>query len=395
MKKVITAVIDAGSSGTRLFLYEVQPGRYPVVMKLAEVEHSVMPNGDREDGINNFVHPLAPHLEEEVIPLIIHPLLNSIRPRLSELGIDTGEVEVHLFATAGMRYSERMFGSDAIARFYDRIRHGINQARFVAGQIRTIDGQTEEGVWTWINLNDLERDVFRTDTPPLGVIEIGGSSAQFSFPVEPHSANKENIYMVAINGRQFDLYCKSYMGLGQDDARKSMRIKLGEASSCCFPSGFSSELDLGDVLDGVGQYHLSHDGDYQFERCDSIYEQIIEEKIQNNPLPKVESVNVEFVGIDAVYHSTKYWNIEHDPMRLAAMLIDRSLQAKHFPGIEANEFVQAQAANATYVRALLFGTRGLFTCCPERMIRALPSKTDEEGTRLTWTRGYLLQKFAN
>ena len=135
---------------------------------------------------------------------------------------------------------------------------------------------------------------------------------------------------------------------------------------------------------------------YNFDQLSqSDLNELIEEKIQNNPLPKVESVNVEFVGTDAIYHSTKYWNIEHDPMRLAAMLIDRSLQAKHFPGIEANEFVQAQAANATYVRALLFGTRGLFTCCPERMIRALPSKTDEEGTRLTWTRGYLLQKFAN
>ena len=394
MEKFITAVIDAGSSGTRLFLFDVQPGAYPIVKKIAEVEHSTMPNGEREDGINNFVHPLAPNLEAQVVPMIVWPLLNSIRPQLYSLGVEPSQVSVHLFATAGMRYSAKMFGVQAIEHFYDRIRHGINQAGFALGEVRTIDGQREEGVWTWINLNDLERDVFRTDASPLGIVEVGGSSAQLSFPVDTDYPHKESVQIVTINGRTFNLYCKSYMGLGQDDARKAMRIKLGEASACCFPKGFRAENDFGDVLDGVGQYRLSEDGRYHFSDCHAIYEQIIKDVVMNDPMPSVDEIKIDFVGTDAIFHATRYWMVEHNPIQLAAMLIDQSLSLDMFPGIESNEFIQAQAANATYVHALLFGEQGLFKNRHQQLLSALPGKSENNGTHLTWTRGYLLQKFA-
>lgn len=59
-----------------------------------------------------------------------------------------------------------------------------------------------------------------------------------------------------------------------------------------------------------------------------------------------------------------------------------------FVGIDEREFVQAQAANATYVLVLL---ERLFAGTGRRLLRAVPSRRDGE-TMLSWTRGYLLAR---
>ncbi len=394
MKKDITAVIDAGSSGSRLFLYEFTPGLYPVITKIAEYEHAVMPNGKREEGINNFVCPSNSDLESCVFPLVIAPLLNSILPILAQMSVPPGDVEVNLLATAGMRYAEKMFGHQAVLDFYDQIRSGIEASGFTAGEIRTIDGQREEGVWTWLNFNDVELDIFRTGKSAMGIVEVGGSSLQLSFPVSKDFESDECVQFLCINGRDIRLYCKSYLGLGQDDARKAMRVKLAEQSSSCFPVGFPAQHDLGDVLDGVGHYRLARSGDFDFVGCNSVYEEIILDKVENNPMPNVAALQVEFVGTDATFHATRYWNVENDPLRLAAMIMDQCLTMDKFPGIESNEFIQAQAANSTYIRTLLFGRHGLFSARPDQFVKTVSNKTDSGHTRLTWTRGYLLLKHA-
>ncbi len=394
MKKIITAVIDAGSSGSRLFLYEVLPGLYPVVTKIAEYEYAVMPNGKREEGINNFVCPSSPEVESSVFPLVIQPLLDSILPILAQMSVQPAEVEVNLLATAGMRYAEKMFGHQAVLNFYDQIRCGIQASGFMTGEIRTTDGQREEGVWTWLNFNDVELDLFRTDTSAMGIVEVGGSSLQLSFPVSKEFESDECVQLICINGREIRLYCKSYMGLGQDDARKEMRIKLAEQSSRCFPTGFPAQHDQGDVLDGVGHFRLARTGDFDFTGCNAVYEDIILNKIKSDPMPDIGALQVEFVGTDAIYHATSYWKVENDPLRLAAMIMDQCLTMDKFPGIESNEFIQAQAANSTYIRTLLYGRHGLFSACPNQLVKAVSNKTDSGHTRLTWTRGYLFLKHA-
>lgn len=393
MQKKYHAVIDAGSSGTRLFLYEVTAGAYPLVELIAEFENSTMPNGEREDGINNFIDPLRPELANQVVPLIIVPLLKQTKGLLAGLDVKPAGVVIDLFATAGMRYTEQMYGPEVVNDFYRGIALGIAVEGFQAGQVRTCDGEHEEGLWTWINLNDLERDIFRTDSQPLGIVEVGGSSAQFSFPKSDRLIGIGSDRSVLINGRKFGVQCKTYLGLGQDDARKMMRIHLSDKASVCFPKEFSPDHDIGDVLDGVGHYKLTVPGCYQFEDCDSAYESIIQRVDADNKLPDLSLADIDFVGTDAVYHATNYWKIADDPMQISQMILAHCSDSNKFPGIETNEFVQAQAANATYVRALLFGQRGLFSREPARLIRAVPNKAAGK-TRLTWTRGYLLESYA-
>lgn len=388
------AVVDAGSSGTRLFLYQVAAGNYPEVELVAEIENSVMPNGEKEDGLNNFVDPVRPELATQAFNLTIGPLLKRVKNILAEHAVMPMDVTVDLFATAGMRYSEQMYGSEPVEALYRAIANGIDAAGFQSGEVRTCDGEQEEGIWTWINLNDQERDIFRTGNEPLGIVEVGGSSAQFSFPASDALAGVGSCRKVSINGRQFDVQCKTYLGLGQDDARKMMRVNLGEKATACFPEKFSHEHDVGDVLDGIGHYKLTASGCYRFEACDTAYEEIIQGIDAANPIPDLSKALVDFVGTDAIYHATNYWDIAQDPALIAQMILTYCREVDAFPGIETNEFIQAQAANATYVRALLFGTRGLFRQEPARLTRAVPNKVAGK-TRLSWTRGYLLQKYAS
>jgi len=385
-----TAVIDAGSSGTRLFLYKVVPGKYPVVQKISEYEFAVMPSGAKEDGLNNFVNPDNPALEREAGPQIIVPLLNAIRPILSDLGLETSAVEVNLFATAGMRFAESKYGARHIASFYKHLQECIHAEGFLVGEVRTIEGGREEGVWTWVNLNDLQYDIFRTDTEAVGIVEVGGSSAQFIYPLADLPELAADTHSVNINNKSYRVFSKSYLGLGQDDARKAMREQAGELGSCvCFPTGFRAEHDSGDIIDGVASFKLATDGAYDFDACTDFYDQIIQHLLQLNGHPKLDSFPGKFIGIDGAYYTAKYWAIQNAPQQLLSMIQEKCHDLACFESIEHSEYIQMHSANATYLNALLFGRHGLFKNNPDQIEKFIPTKTAQH-TELTWTRGYLL-----
>jgi hypothetical protein len=385
----LTAVIDAGSSGTRLFLYRVEPGALARVEKLLEQEFPTMASGDKEDGINNFVRPDDLATQATVVPEIIDPLLEHARAFLVRLGVEPAAVEVNLLATAGMRYAEGLHGRPAIDRLYDTIRAGIRSHGFSVGEVRTTCGSEEEGIWTWINLNDVLSRTFDGDQQPVGIVEVGGSSLQLTFPTDEDPDVVPHVHRIELNGRRFAVSCRSFLGLGQDDARKEMRRRLGpEGSAVCFPVGFRAAVDHGDVLDGVGVHRLSVNGRYEFGACSATYESIVRDRLAAAGIPDLAHARGDFVGIDGVYYATEPWGIEEQPERLVEMIPTQCGTVANFPGIDEREFVQSHAANATYVHVLLIR---LFEGTGRRLVRAVPSRRDGD-TILTWTRGYLLAR---
>jgi hypothetical protein len=384
-----TAVIDAGSSGTRLFLYRVEPGPFARVEKLLEKEFPTMASGAKEDGINNFVRPDDPAAEATVVPEIIDPLLEHAREFLAGLGVEPAQVEVNLLATAGMRYAEGLHGRPAIERLYGTIHAGISRHGFQLGEVRTTCGSEEEGVWTWINLNDVLYHAFEGGHEPVGIVEVGGSSLQLTFPTDEDPDAVAHVHRVELAGRRFAVSCRSFLGLGQDDARKEMRRRLGpEGSAVCFPGGFRAATDHGDMLDGVGMHRLATDGRYDFPACSAAYGDIVQDRLAAAGIPDLTHACGDFVGIDGVYYATEPWGIAHEPERLAELIPDRCHTVANFPHIDERELVQAQAANATYIQALL---ARLFRDSGRRLVRAVPTRQDGE-TLLTWTRGYLIRR---
>jgi hypothetical protein len=93
-------------------------------------------------------------------------------------------VEVNLLATAGMQCAERLHGRPAVESLYGVIRDGVGRHGFTVGDVRTTCGSEEEGIWTWINLNDMLVRAFDEGHEPVGIVEVGGSSLQLTFPTD-------------------------------------------------------------------------------------------------------------------------------------------------------------------------------------------------------------------
>lgn len=249
-----TAIFDAGSSGTRISLYRVKPslpGGKAVVSALftkyfddegindfmsnkGEVDVSVLPDKKLPNGCTK-VNGLG---QDDVGPCVLQPLLNYLTLKLPA-GVKPGDVKIELFSTAGMRTEDRKnggaFTSTQIENFYNNklkqyvrstaLRDGAIYSH--VGEFKTINGNSEEGVWTWINLNDVYYDTFshkgRCGDAPIGDIEVGGSSMQIAFPTKEPPDEAKNIYNVNINGCSINVFSKTFLGLGSDDARKFMR----------------------------------------------------------------------------------------------------------------------------------------------------------------------------
>jgi Golgi nucleoside diphosphatase len=252
---IYTAIFDAGSSGTRISLYEVTPG----------LKATIVPKGitgfDYDDsGINDFMSGQGtigtsglPNQQlpsgcsgtsnlgqSDVGPCVLQPLLNYVTTQLP-VGIAASSVKIELFATAGMRTEDikngGAFTSAQITNFYDNIMKPYVRTTQLTGGVtynnvgdfKTINGNSEEGVWSWINLNDVFYNTFTTQgtcgNSPIGNFEVGGSSMQVAFPVTNTSvaSDANNIYQVNINGCAIKVYSKTFLGLGGDDARKFMR----------------------------------------------------------------------------------------------------------------------------------------------------------------------------
>lgn len=250
---IYTAIFDAGSSGTRISFYEVTPSSKANIVLIGTTDYD-------DSGINDFMSgqgtigisdpAFGGRLpngcsgtsnlgQNQVGPCVLQPLLDYVTTKLG--GIAASSVKIELFATAGMRTEDikngGAFTSTQITNFYDNIMKpyvrttqltgGVTYSN--VGDFKTINGNSEEGVWSWINLNDVFYNTFTTQgscgNAPVGNFEVGGSSMQVAFPVANTSvaSDANNIYQVNINGCAIKVYSKTFLGLGGDDARKFMR----------------------------------------------------------------------------------------------------------------------------------------------------------------------------
>lgn len=111
--------------------------------------------------------------QDQVGPCVLQPLLDSLTTQLPS-GVTASNVKIELFGTAGMRTEDikngGAFTSAQIANFYNNIMKLYMQTTTLnggalysnAGSFKTINGDSAEGVWSWINLNDVYYNTFAT-----------------------------------------------------------------------------------------------------------------------------------------------------------------------------------------------------------------------------------------
>lgn len=193
------AIIDAGSSGSRLYVYEISKDGKSI-NTLFNAKKDLPLSNVHNDGVAIYIDSITSQYKtNETIPL-------------------------YVLATAGMRNVDSIKAS----RIYSEMK-GKTINKYNIKDAKTISGRYE-GLYAWIALNyeykklgysvsTPQKPLTYTSSSTLGIIEIGGASMQIAFATQPSDVyNKENL----IDRKGFSrIYCKSYLGGGVDEIFKN------------------------------------------------------------------------------------------------------------------------------------------------------------------------------
>jgi hypothetical protein len=219
-------VFDAGSSGTRLYLYAKNGAQW--------TEHP----GPRTGALADPVRQIRGKTHADIDAVTSDVMAQLERIRTAGPAASNGRPEWPAFdwpsrctvtdamvlATAGMRIAEqedparsRELWSTLQRKLQERMGNGVRVSA------RTLTG-FEEGLFAWLAVREQRPD------QRFGIAEMGGASSQVTFPCPGCDPTDDAVRTVQIKGHPVQMYSYSFLGLGQDEAPKT----LGMAPSCSY-----------------------------------------------------------------------------------------------------------------------------------------------------------------
>lgn len=350
-------VVDAGSSGSRVYVYQINPtNALPVISDIYESSNKL--------GLATFA--ANPSTAGGVG---IQPLLSSaINFMNATYGVPPQQIRASVMGTAGMR----LIAESTQTAIYQSVTNTIVNDGLILGDVGTITGQNE-GLYSWTDVNYLQNN-FNGAQSTNGIVEVGGASAQVAFSSPTTGAN---IVSTTINGLSYNVYAISYLGLGQDQAIAAMQVQNPSTKGACYPTGYTSS---------------SITGAFNFSTCTSNYATVTGNYGESLSAMSTQSgfSSNNFIGLSSVYYALDFWGITQTPTQLVPMINGTcnlswvDMQAS-YPG---NKYLSNQCANATYMNQFLYGSLKLGSS-------QLTSLNTVNGTALTWTLGYLLLYLSN
>jgi hypothetical protein len=365
------AVVDAGSSGSRIHLYQASRNSEGMVITgIAQMESA------GGDGLSSYQAQ-----SEQAGPQGMQPLLQALNDWLLARRIARDSVPVDVLATAGMRLLEQNDGSAAQA-IYRSVHRTILDNGYRAGELRTISGD-EEGLYAWVDVNYLHGN-FRQGRRTAGLVEVGGASAQVAY--ETSQRDHPHVHAVSIGGASYRVLSVSFLGLGQNEARKAMISASGPKDNPCYPNNDKGSppgrFDAGAIVSGH----------YRYARCEDIYQTVLLAFRVRDKAIADDFGSGDFIGISSVYHALKNWHVLDRPAMLSQELERQcggtdawSLKVVPAQG-GASGFAQTACANGTFINTLLFDPRHGLGLSGER----IHGVGQINGQSPSWTRGYLL-----
>ncbi|EJD74794.1 hypothetical protein, variant [Loa loa] len=223
-------VIDAGSTGSRLFLYkyrsvndreliDVKPvmdelSFRPVVKKITPGLSSFR---DKPEDAAEYIKPLLDYAVE-FIPLNKH-LYTSL----------------FIFATAGMRLLPIEEQSEILRNLHQNLPFQTN-VQIIPGHIKVIEGKWE-GIYSWIAVNYILGRFARNRTeflrqPTVGIIDMGGASVQIAIELNLTSGIGESVESINLGCKDseqtysYRLFVTTFLGYGVNEALRKYEQKL-------------------------------------------------------------------------------------------------------------------------------------------------------------------------
>ncbi|CAD8093950.1 unnamed protein product [Paramecium sonneborni] len=240
------SIFDAGSSGTRVYIYQWNCRKE---WTLPMVNLSETSNNEKQspglatfandlDGIQNYLNPLIEFIYK-VVPKNVYKY-----------------TPIMLGATAGLRQLSQIQQNEIIATVQQIFQK--TQLYYNESWVRVITGQ-EEGMYMWMSVFYL----LNQNVKNLLTMDLGGASTQNAFP---YNATGPDFVLLNVNPNvtNFSLYAVSYLGYGNDQARISV-LKLSIQGdndviySPCFFKGYSANTIIDNknyTINGTGSLEL-------------------------------------------------------------------------------------------------------------------------------------------
>ncbi|OJJ20324.1 hypothetical protein BKI52_17830 [marine bacterium AO1-C] len=211
------AIIDAGSSGTRIYLYAITPKpqeKLPYIQSIFEYK--------LEPGLSDLINTPAQAKQQ------IKVLLDLARCSLTKTS-NASKVPVHLLATAGLRLKNQK----KVQQMFQTIQQHVAQdTHFTLKKALVLSGRYE-GLYAWLATNYMSNR-FVNLREQFALIEMGGASLQVAYALRTSSSQLTKKYLIRrkINNQNYVIYSRSYLGLGQNIAYDSLK-----SCQACFVPG--------------------------------------------------------------------------------------------------------------------------------------------------------------
>ncbi len=263
------AIVDAGSTGSRLHLYKYNKGQTPNDIIINEIKI-------KKNKINPGISSVAAN--PKMVGNYIKALINGVKQDLKELNILEKDVNFYLFATAGLRTVSPLLQKELYKYLRNYLKENTN---FNIMSLRTIPGKLE-GACDWIAYNYLTEKLFTDKT--TGVLDMGGASFEVVFETDKPIYAPNDKVQFKIGTKTFTLYSHSYLGLGQQ-----LAVSQFSNEPSCFPKNYP----LPNTEKGTGNFRIAlHKIDKLVNGLHSV----------NKPSTLIPDAN-HFVGISGLYYT--------------------------------------------------------------------------------------------
>lgn len=264
-------MFDAGSTGTRIhvFQFQMEPNEAP---KLAHETFKAIKPGlsayaDDPDKCSAGLLQLL-DVAKEAVPAGLWP-----------------STPLALRATAGLR----LLPGDKASHLLDKVKEVFGASPFLhrPDSVSIMDG-TDEGVSAWITVNFLTGGLHGSETPTVGMLDLGGGSTQITFSPQDEktiqTAPIDYVTSFQMFNTSHSLYSHSYLGLGLMSARlavlggiEGQPASNHELVSPCLAPDYTGQWEHAEVT-----YKLKGQkaGEPIYESCLSKVEKMIYKKVR-------------------------------------------------------------------------------------------------------------------